>query len=130
MEIESRGIPLTSQNDLVQLRNLVRRMMQQLEAPIKDQSRVSWMVDYMGRQVLMFSRGTPVQLSAINERGCMGLKVICQGAWLRPLGYFYSRHLLIPHLAKSDTVQYMDGINPKLTIISWINDDIQPKDDK
>src|SRR5687767_2510326 len=124
MEIESKSIRIDTQNDIVQLRNVVRRMMQQLQAPVYDQSRVSWMVDYVGRQILMFARTKPVKLVPVEEQGRVGLKMVCEGSWLRPMGYFYSRHLLIPHMADSDTVQYIDGTHPELTIISWINNSI------
>lgn len=116
-------IRLDGIKDIAQLRKITRELMQDIHAPIQEQSRVSWLTDFIGRQILLYGDTRSLLLEKIHseDEELYGLLIKCHGQWLRTAGYYYERHLMIPNLAHSDVVKYIeDEKQPILTIISWV----------
>lgn len=115
-------IQIDALSDLAQLRKVTRQLMQNLQASVQEQSRVSWLTDFIGRQVLLYSEYHLITLQVVIDvqANLSGLQIECKGSWLHSQGRFYASHLFIPSLSKRDTVRYVDGGSPKLTITAWV----------
>jgi hypothetical protein len=115
---------IDNSNDIAESRKAARDLLIELRAPISEQSRLSWLVDHLGRQILLYGGHNDLILSSVlsqdGERN--GFQINCGGAWLRPLGRLYQSHLVSPSLTYRDIVTYNEGHDPTLTIITWITE--------
>lgn len=116
-------IMVRTQDDLAQLRKVAREILQRLEAPLREQSRISWMIDHFGRQILLFNKGSSIYLTSVEDpthSHQKGLQMRCEGAWLRSMGNMYKHRLMIPNLHPQDGVKFVDGPDPMLMVTAWL----------
>jgi hypothetical protein len=107
--------------DVVNLRRETRNLMRSINASLPVQAHISWLTDYIARQMLNAGgKGSLLAINTIELNGRFGIKIVCEGNWLKDIGPFYQRHL-IPALSRKDEVSFSNNSqHPQMSIVSWV----------
>jgi len=119
VKLDKIDVPITERGDLVSLRQVVRGMAQQLHGTLRDQARVSWVANQLARQMLDMSKGGDLSLEPLQESARTGIRVSCEGPWLRLVERTYRFHIS-PMISRNDEVEYESGRSPRLMITMWM----------
>lgn len=121
MESEAKQVVIESGRDIPIARQITRTLTHEWGISVKDQARISWIVDYIARQGLLGARSFSLYLIPLsNDSGRLGLRIECQGDWLRPFGPLYEAHL-VPVFSRLDFVKYTNH-PPSLLVVAWSED--------
>ena len=111
---------IESGEDVGRLRTVTRRVLNDLDAELPDQARISWLANYLGRQIMQLNGTGSISLNVAEREDGQGLVISCEGAWLRGVGHLYKMHM-IPSMSKQDEVDFDSGRYPRLTITTWLS---------
>jgi len=107
--------------DIVNLRRETRNLMRSINASLPAQAHISWLTDYIARQMLVTGgKGSLMMVDTVEQEGRCGIKIVCEGEWLKGIGPFYQMHL-IPALSRKDEVSFSNNSqHPQMSIVSWV----------
>lgn len=114
-------LQICAYDDIVTLRRDTRNLMRSINASLPAQAHVSWLTDFIARQMLATGgQGSRMAIEDVEKNGRRGIRIYCQGDWLKGIGPFYQMHI-IPALSRKDEVLFNnDTSSPEMSIISWV----------
>ena len=118
--MNSQQLLVENGENLADLRQLTRQILHELQAALSDQARVSWISDYIARQMLDFHGHGVITLTPVEEEYRRGLQISCEGDWLYSVGHAYEINLARV-ISDLDTIDLVGGAVPRLTVTSWLN---------
>jgi hypothetical protein len=113
-----KSIAIKDLKDIPELRYMARVIMQECHTSLREQIRVSWFVDYLARQMLLYGEQCSFDLVKVEVNEVMGLRIICSGTWPHYMKVLFKHHIM-PMASAQDEIEFVQGATPQLKVTTW-----------